>query len=394
MEASQKQDFSALLTGYLRESLTQEELTLFLEQANLPENLLLLDQFFMQDLTGNLPDITSPLQAKAALERFKLKITAPVEKPVRRIQFPIRWVAAAVCLLLAGATFYIIKFRNSVKNEVLANAETIQPIWLTAAHIGGTLYLANGDSIELGGQRKGVIAIQDAMQVIQSGGAVNYLGSSHELMFNKITTGRGKLWQVLLPDHTRVWLNASSSIKYPLVFEGNERAVEVTGEVYLEVIHDSAKPFRVKAGRQVLEDIGTSFNISAYSDDSAIITTLITGSVRVESAGHATTILPGEQAIVEKGINLTKIQKKVNVESVLAWKNGRFDFQNADLQTVTKQISRWYNVDVRFEGPVSKEHFSGQIEKSLSLAQVLKGLQQPHVQFKQEDNNRIVVLTR
>jgi transmembrane sensor len=321
MEASQKQDFSALLTGYLRESLTQEELTLFLEQANLPENLLLLDQFFMQDLTGNLPDITSPLQAKAALERFKLKITAPVEKPVRRIQFPIRWVAAAVCLLLAGATFYIIKFRNSVKNEVLANAETIQPIWLTAAHIGGTLYLANGDSIELGGQRKGVIAIQDAMQVIQSGGAVNYLGSSHELMFNKITTGRGKLWQVLLPDHTRVWLNASSSIKYPLVFEGNERAVEVTGEVYLEVIHDSAKPFRVKAGRQVLEDIGTSFNISAYSDDSAIITTLITGSVRVESAGHATTILPGEQAIVEKGINLTKIQKKVNVESVLAWKN-------------------------------------------------------------------------
>src|SRR5450631_2493989 len=299
MEASKKQEFNALLRGYLRESLTQEELTMFFEQANLPENLLLLDQLFLQDLTGNLPDLTSPLQTKAAAEKLKVKIAAVEEKPIRRIQIPFRWAAAAVCLLLAGATFYIIKFRNSAKHEVLANTEVIQSSWLTAAHMGGTLYLANGDSVELDGQRKGIIATQDAIQVIQSGGAVNYLGSSHELMFNKITTGRGKLWQVLLPDHTRAWLNASSTIKYPLVFAGNEREVEVTGEVYFEVKHDSAKPFRVKTGDQVIEDIGTSFNVSAYPDETTIKTTLITGSVKVESDGQKTTILPGEQAIVE-----------------------------------------------------------------------------------------------
>src|SRR5450432_446562 len=155
MEASKKQEFNTLLKGYLRESLTQEELTMFFEQANRPENLLLLQQSFAQDLMENLSDLTSPLQAKVAAERLMLKIATVEEKPIRRIQFPFRWAAAAVCLFLAGATFYIFKFRNSAKHEVLANTDIVQTSWLTAAHMGGTLYLANGDSVELDGQRKG-----------------------------------------------------------------------------------------------------------------------------------------------------------------------------------------------------------------------------------------------
>ena len=166
--------------------------------------------------------------------------------------------------------------------------------------------------------------------------------------------------------------------------------MEITGEVYFEVTHNAKHPFQVKAGKQVVEDIGTTFNIDA-SPESKVSTTLIEGSVSVQFNDKKEIMKPGEQAISSDDKNELIIDQHANMEKVMAWKNGLFYFQNTPLQTVMEQLSKWYNVQAVYQGPDTKELFSGQIDKSLTLTQVLKGLQQPGVSFRLNNNNQIIV---
>ena len=391
MEHRDELDFNVLLKGYLEESLSPADLEAFLVLAGKPENILLLQQSFEKDLQNDRADLISPEQTGESWTKLHARLDSDHRiVPIRR--FSRYWIAASVFLLcILGAAYFF----NNNRSDSLAKskAEMNLPAWLKPEHIGAILYLKNGDSLKLDNQHKGVIATQGGIQVIQSEGCISYSGTDAGLQFNEIKTGRGKLFRCILPDQTIVWLNAGSTIKYPLRFSADQRSVEITGEVYFEVAHHTGLPFRVKAGRQMLEDIGTTFNIDA-SNESSAITTLIEGSVAVQIGDRKATLNPGEQALASDNKNEFRIEKHANLEKALAWKNGLFYFQNADLHTVMKQLSNWYDVEVVYQGLESKDLFSGQIDKSLSLTQVLQGLQQPGVTFTLTNNNQIIVVQK
>ena len=184
-----------------------------------------------------------------------------------------------------------------------------------------------------------------------------------------------------LPDGTKAWLNAASSLTYPTVFNGNNREVYMTGEVYFEVKSDKKKPFIVKAGTENIMVLGTSFNVNAYRDEAAMKVSLLEGSVRVGS--HV--LAPG-QALINSTIVRTNVNKDV------AWKNGIFDFQDAGIDEIMRQFSRWYNIDVVYEKGIPDIQFFGKMGRDLSLSAALNILRKAKVNFRLESNNRLVVL--
>jgi transmembrane sensor len=392
MDNHGSQVFNALLKGYLKESLTPADLEVFLELAGRSEYILILQQSFEKDFYNDTADLSTQKQKNEAWTKLNANLEMDHHQlPVRR--FYRTWVAASVLLIcILGAAFF---FKYQSRSANLANSKTDMnlPAWLKPEHIGATLYLTNGDSVKLDNRQKGIVATQGNMEVIQSDGCISYSGSSETFRFNEIKTGRGKLFRCILPDQTVAWLNGGASIRYPLQFSADHRSVEITGEVYFEVAHHSGLPFQVKAGRQLLEDIGTSFNINASSNDS-VITTLVEGSVSVQLSGNKAILSPGEQLFASENKDDFRIDKHANLEKALAWKNGLFYFQNADLHTVMTELSNWYNVEVVYRGVENKALFSGQIDKSLTLAQVLKGLQQPGTSFTLRDKNQIIVVQK
>jgi transmembrane sensor len=388
MNSNGEQRFHELLNGYLNESLSPKELEIFLELAAKPENALLLQQSFEKDLDAEPVDISNAEQAKDAWLRLSPKIsTRRSSLGSKRITF--FRVAAAACVLSIFGTLFFLKTRN--QPDPLVNAQNLHlPAWLTPEHVGATLFLDGGDSVHLDNQNKGLIASQQGIQIFQQDGDISYSVSGNTPISQQVKTGRGKLYRVILPDQTIVWLNQESSIRYPVPFSGKSRTVEITGEVYFEVAHKTDQPFMVASAEQVTVDIGTSFNIDAV-DQHTIKTTLIEGSVLVKSVGKEATLVRGEQAVVSSESKDILLVKNANTDMVLAWKNGFFYFQKTRLRNVMNQISQWYNFDVVYEGTESQELFNGQIDKSLSLTQVLKGLQQPGVTFSLNENRQIIV---
>ena len=320
--------------------------------------------------------------------------------PTRKLIF--RWsVAAAVVLLVAGAALWLQETQNNPKPAVAiaaAPAHDVPP--------GGnkaTLYLAGGQKIILDSASNGLLAEQGktTIQKLKSGqiAYVPRAGEVGEVNYNTLTTPRGGQYQLQLPDGTNVWLNAESSITYPTAFTGAERKVSITGEAYFEVAKESAHPFIVrlpavaKGNREDgswmdVEVLGTSFDINAYNDEAAARTTLVEGSIKVSANGTHKIIEPGEQTTVTFGGPGIEVDQHADVARALAWKNGLFAFSNADLPTVMRQLSRWYDVDVQYEGNIPKDQFefNGKIGKMLTLDQVLRVLTKTQVHYTIEGN--------
>ncbi len=391
MDKLEELDFKVLLKGYLDESLSPGDLEAFLRMAAKPEYILMMQLSFEKDLLTDAQDLTNVEQSKDSWSRLEAKLETP-QHSVRSGRFNRIVVAASVCLLCVLGALYLVG--NGKPSEPAKTAAISSlPSWLQPEHIGATLYTANGDSIVLDNQVKGVIATQDGLQVFQSAGTVSYAGSGGEHLFNEVRTERGKLFRCILPDQTIAWLNGKSSIKFPLHFDGSYRSVEITGEVYFEVVHNPGLPFRVKAGEQLVEDIGTAFNVDA-SAEHRISTTLIEGSVSVLFNDKKEIMKPGEQVITSGDKNDIILDQHANIEKIMAWKNGVFYFHHDELPAVMSQLADWYHVDVMYQGNETKAHFSGQIDKSLSLTQVLRGLQQPGVAFTLNDDHQIVVVQK
>ncbi len=322
---------------------------------------------------------------------------SPVRRWVRRVM-----AAAAVVLLLVGLS----RLWRTYRSETPVQA----PVVIVAP--GGNravLTLAGGQKILLDSAATGILAEQGNARVNKLGdGKLAYVagaGATVAPLYNTLTTPRGGQYQLTLPDGTKVWLNAASSLTYPIAFTGSNRTVEMTGEAYFEVAHDKKHPFTIKVGGQTIEDIGTQFNVNAYTDEPAQVTTLLEGAVKVD--GHL--LRPGEKATVTgaagpgaKGIGATGTgatntgAADIRVErgdpnQAVAWKNGLFDFTDAGLQTVMRQLSRWYNVDVTYEGNIPPRQFTGMIGRSLTLDQVLKGLAKERVHYQIEEGHRLII---
>jgi len=194
---------------------------------------------------------------------------------------------------------------------------------------------------------------------------------------------------IILPDGTTAYLDAASSVHFPTAFTGNSREVSATGQVYFEVAHDKTKPFRVTIKGQTVEVLGTHFNIKAYDDETVIRTTLLEGSVKISVNGQSTLLHPGEQSQISATTNkITVIHP--DLDEVMAWKNGLFKFNNTDLQTVMRQLIRWYDVEVTYEGSNKNYRFGGYIPRDSKLSDVLRILQLSGVKFS-IDGKKIIV---
>ena len=201
---------------------------------------------------------------------------------------------------------------------------------------------------------------------------------------------------MVLPDGSKIWLNAASSIRFPTAFTGGQRTVSITGEAYFEIAPDKTKPFSVRAGGVTVDVLGTHFDVMAYADEAATKTTLLEGSVRVRKGEEERLLSPGQQALAETGLNAGASASVLFVENVdtaqaVAWKNGLFEFDHLDLGTIMRQISRWYDVDVRYEGVDSAARFDGGISRKLDLPDVLHLLEGSGIRFKLENRTLTVI---
>lgn len=274
--------------------------------------------------------------------------------------------AAVIVMVLAGSIFLLFKRTRQGGTADLTRIVADLPPGGNKA----VLTLANGSTIVLDEAQKGIIARQGHSAIVKAaGGQLLYEkdDTAAALGYNVITTPRGGQYQVRLPDGTKVWLNAGSSVRFPTAFTGGCREVEMRGEAYFEVVHSARQPFIVKAGKEEIEDIGTHFNVNAYDDEPAMKTTLLEGSVKIEGQ----ILHPGQQANIDKK-GQWKLIDHADTEEAVAWKNGLFEFNGADITTVMRAIGRWYDVQINYEAQKDSHRFTGQISRNAKASEALQ----------------------
>ena len=294
------------------------------------------------------------------------------------------WVAASVILLLGVGAFLWINHKQP--EEVIVQ----QPVDVAPGSEGAILTLADGKQIMLDRVKDSVVALQGGTTARVVNGELVYEGKGSEAVFNSMSTPKGRQYNLTLPDGTQVWLNSESSIRYPTVFNGKERKVEVIGEAYFSVSKNNKKPFIVNVDRQAdIQVLGTEFNVNSYVNEETINTTLLEGSVRVNANKLSQILTPGQQAQIGQDKKI-RLVKDVDIDRVIAWKNGYFNFNDADLHEIMRQLERWYDIEVVYAKPVQPVEFRGKLERSLSLSQVLEGLQLMQVKFRIEGRKVII----
>ncbi len=300
----------------------------------------------------------------------------------------VRLAAAAILLpLILGGVYLWSRHSPDTGNAV---AGTLQERFKNDVRPGGDkaiLTLANGSSIALDSSGKGLLARQGNASVVKTNnGQLSYVadhpagavagGSAVEapVSYNTISTPRGGQYQVVLPDGSKAWLNAASSLRFPTVFTGRERRVELTGEGYFDIAKDASRPFKVaimgRTGAPEVEVLGTEFNIMAYEDEASVNTTLVNGAVRLKKTDGVWLLQPGQQARL-KTDGSVDMDEAADVDGATAWKNGRFEF-NGNIKGIMRQIARWYDVEVKYEGNVSDKAFGGTISRTANVSEILK----------------------
>lgn len=376
-----------LLFEYIKNATDDDENILFFRRAldKIPASLYKTDDDVVHAILDSI--ITSDKDLKDALEK-----NHPVA-PVRHIPFRRKWnwVAASVLLLLGiGGYFFLAKKEKQPDVAVHMSADVAAPTGNRA-----TITLADGTSIFLDSVDQGQLARQGAIKLIKlANGKIAYQplgdGEDQAVVYNTLSNPRGsKVIDMQLSDGSHVWLNAGSSVTYPVAFTGSSRSVKLEGEGYFEVAKDAKRKFIVTAGGVSTEVLGTHFNVNAFKDDDQNIKiTLLEGSVKVNNSQMTSSLEPGQQALVANEI---KIETDVDMHLVMAWKNGYFQFDRASLQSVMKELARWYDVEIVYEGYNRPRTFAGEIERNLSLSQVLKILEKNKVNFRIEGKELRVI---
>ena len=310
---------------------------------------------------------------------FRERLLSPAKRNKRAGWYK---VAAAAAVLAALIILFYPK-QQQTRQEMVQDPTHLQPIQPAHAIKPGTnkavLKLADGSEIILSDSGNAHIATQNNTEIQrhQQGGIAYHAAQGQAAdkppVYNTLTTPRGGKYTLTLADGTVVTLDAASSITYPVVFTGKERRVEITGQAYFEVVHHAAQPFRVSAKGQLIEDIGTAFNVNAYADDPFIKVTLAEGLVDVSNKAEKVTLAPGQQAIVKDGEDKMRV-KAVNVEETVAWKNGWFIFHQESLQNIMKQAARWYDAEIVVEGAPINKKFGGNISRYKEIAELLENL--------------------
>ncbi len=301
------------------------------------------------------------------------------QKPEIKRLFTIRQIAAAasvvICIAVGG---YFLLHKKPARQFARNELHDLSP-----GNNKAILTLANGKKIVLDNALDGTIALQGAAQIRKTGsGQLVYAragkpltAQTEETRMNTLEVPRGGQLHIVLSDGTQVWLNSATTLKYPSLFKGKDRRVELSGEAYFQVAHLAAMQFNVVANGQTVEDIGTHFNINAYGDEPVVKTTLIEGSIRVSGGTQSEILKPGQQTIMGQDHKI-QLVKDADLDDVLAWKDNIFRFNNEDLGSIMRKISRWYDVDVEYTDPSIKNlRFGGMITRYATASKVLRMLE-------------------
>jgi transmembrane sensor len=378
----QNKDFRELMDQFISGEITQEGKTMLLAMLDNPKYSEELDVILRENYDSvEIPCVNSQTTEKFMKElREKMNASSKTkESSVLRL-FNWRRIAVAASVLVAIGIGTLVLFQKSHQSPVMTaskGSDDKEP-----GKTGAILTLSNGSKIVLDSVGNGLLTNQNNTAVSKKNGGVVYTaGSGAQTVYNTMTTPRAHQYNLELSDGTKVWLNASSSITFPTSFAANERKVILTGEAYFEVAKDIKRPFRVSVNDMQVNVLGTHFNVNAYDDEDTVNTTLLEGSVLLTEKDKKVLLKPGQQAQKQKSGAII-INNNVNFEEVMGWKNGVFHFENASLQAVLRQVSRWYDVDVVFEKGVSSRRFEGEIQRNLQLSQLLKILEKNKVRFE------------
>jgi ferric-dicitrate binding protein FerR (iron transport regulator) len=289
----------------------------------------------------------------------------------------LRYAAAAVLLILISTTAYLMYFKTDEADRHPVSS-TRQPTAVPDVAPGtekAVLILDDGTTIPLDNAANGQIATQGNTTIIKEDGLLAYNADNQKAgdktLYNTIKTARGELYSSLvLSDGSKIWLNASSSIRFPATFSGKQRNVEITGEVYFEIAKNPNMPFTVSTKGMKVEVLGTHFNINAYDDEPTVKTTLLEGAVKVTANGKPGFLKPGQQAQLTTSGEI-KVNSDVNIDEAMAWKEGVFRFQSEDMMTIMRQVSRWYNVDVVFKDQISERYVVTRLTRNVPVSKLL-----------------------
>jgi len=309
-------------------------------------------------------------------------------QPVGRVRsiWPRLAVAAAIFCVLAVSVVYTLMRNKGAHTDVA----TVGPVIAPGAN-KATLKLTDGSTIVLDSATMGQLVQQGGTQVLNKNGQLVYgaspVAGAHDILWNTLSTTKGQTYSLLLSDGSRITLNSASSIRFPVSFAGDKRQVQITGEVYFQVAHDASKPFEVTAGDMVLQVLGTTFNVNAYADEEAIKATLVEGSIEVKKGTRKKVIKPGQQAqVLSDDIQVTE----ADVDKITAWKQGYFRFKEDKLSDAMKNIARWYDVEVVFEGKAANVEISGGIPRSANVSEVIKMLAALDIEARTEGRKLIL----
>jgi ferric-dicitrate binding protein FerR (iron transport regulator) len=326
----------------------------------------------------------------------RLENLLPQEDIVRQKETPVRnirwWIPATAAAVLIFVVSYFISqpgshSNDTVKSIVQQPATDVKPPAANRAMI----QLANGTSVYLDSTTKGQLALEDNVKLVKlDDGKIAYKGTTTETIYNTLYNPKGsRPVDMTLSDGSRVWLNAGSSVTYPVTFTGKERKVSIDGEAYFEVTHDEQKPFIVTKGEMETRVLGTHFNIKAYDEEDEIRVTLLEGSVSVTKNAAGSILKAGQQAQVKNGI---KVNSDVDLEAVMAWKNGRFIFQGTGTEETLREIARWYDVELEFRGKPMEQHFGGDISRNVEASKVFEMLENTGALHVKIEGKKIIVL--
>lgn len=396
---------NALFQLYLEKTITKQqynELLALIDPDTIDDSLnSTLKEFWFHAKNNQIafPDEIWDEKIKFLLQQIDEQESPVV--PIKKIPtwYKLRWAAAVLLFLLSSGVYFLVKPSKSPSISKNNSTKRVIDQGVLPGGNKAVLILADGTSIVLDSASDGTIASQGATKVVKLGSGQLVYNSSDAgpafVSYNTLTTPRGGQYQVTLQDGTIVWLNSGSSLRYPTVFIGNERKVEISGEAYFEVAKNERQSFKVKInilngeGGEVVV-LGTHFNINAYNDESTVRTTLFEGSVQINGSTGSAQIKPGQQ-FQSGSAGQTKIVNDVNLEEVIAWKEGRFQFENADITDVMRQLERWYDIDVSYTGDIT-QHLGGRISRNVNMLKVLNMLELTGVVNFKVEGKKVLVM--
>ena len=384
IDSMDKQSFFSILDKY------QEGTASAAEKA-------LIEEYYRRMEKAGKTELTADEEAEIRRTMYN-QIAASFEEPGAKVVSLKRnyskVAAAAVFLMTIGAGSYFFLFKKPAIEPAQAETVKAKPRDLPPGRDAAVLTLGDGRTIVLD-SANGTISKQGGATVINLNGQVSYdnkggKDKTETVVYNTISTARGNQYQLILADGSKVWLNSASSLRFPTSFTGDIREVELDGEGYFEVAKNANKPFHVKTSSQDIEVLGTHFNVNAYNDEVATKTTLLEGSVKVK-ADNSVVLKPGEQAELSGANSQLTIHHSPDIDQVMAWKNGWFEFDNTDIKAIMRQISRWYDVDIRYETKTNDSTYGGRISRNINLSNILKMLELYGVHCKLEGKTLTVI---